>query len=440
MRPEAARLGGTMAALALLLGAGCGSEKTSAAPQSQTGAGSSALTITDAPVEARAIQRTAETTGSLLAWDEVVLSMSVPGTVTRVLVDLGDRVEAGRVVAELDGRELALLVEQAEATLRSSQESLRRARAQGDASRAGLGQIRDSRRALEAGLSRATAVLEEARVNLERSRALAERQLIAERELDAARTQYESALAQFQTAQVELDQYPDRVRAAEAQLQSELAGALVAESEIKRREAELGLARKRLSDATLRTPISGAVAKRHVNPGEFVKDNAPVVTLVRSDPLKYRGTVPESSALDVHPGQVLRLQVDAAPGRTFTGRVSRVSPAVDVANRTAVLEGEVPNPRGALKPGLFARGAVEVRREEGVPFVPEAAVSQFVGITKVFVVADGKVEERVVKLGARRDGMVEIVEGVRPGERVATSSVPRLYDGAPVTVAPASAR
>jgi len=420
----------------LFVAAGCGGDKTNAAPQRKAGTTTpQALTITTARVEAREVQRTAETTGSLLAWEEALLNTPVQGTVARLAVDLGDRVEPGQLVAELDKREFALAVEQAEAALRSAQDSVHRARAQAAASEANLRQVRESIKAWEANDNRARAALEEARANLERSRQLLQKELISQREFDAARTTYETMLAQYQTSQVERIQYPDRVRVAEAQSQSDLSAVRVAESEVKRQEAALGIAQKKLADATLRAPISGAIAKRHVNRGEFVKDNAPVFTIVRSDPLKFTGTVPEQSALVVRPGQSVQLQVDAVPGRAFAGRVTRVSPAVDVTSRTVQLEAQVPNPQSLLKPGLFARGVIEVGRDRNVAFVPEAGVSYFVGITKLFVVADGKAQERAVKVGRKQNGAVEILSGVKPGELVATSSLAQLYDGAPVTIA-----
>lgn len=424
------------ALLALLLLTGCRGEKTSAAPPKRAGAETpQTITVTAAPVAARTVQRTVETSGSLLAWEEVVLNTAVPGTVKRLLVDLGDRVEAGRVVAELDQSEFLLAVQQAQAALTAAMRQVERARAQVAAAEANLRQVRESIKAWEANDNRARAALEEARANLERNRQLRERELIAARDYDAARTQYEAMLAQWETSQVERTMYPDRVRVADAQRESDRSALQVTEAEVKQREATLGIAKKKLADATLKTPIGGAVARRHVNPGEFVRENTPLFTIVRSDPLKYSGTVPERSALEVRPGQGVRLQVDPAPGQSFEGRITRVSPAVEVANRTMALEAELPNPKGILKPGLFARGLVQIREESGVPFAPEAAVSYFVGITKVFVIADGKARERRVKAGARQAGMVEILEGVRPGEVVATSSLAQLYDGAPVRVA-----
>lgn len=426
----------------LLIAAGCSGEKSRAEPSKpqKAAAEPAALTVTTAPVEARTVQRSVETSGSLLAWEEVVLNTAVSGTVARLPVDLGDRVEPGQVVAEIDTREFALAVEQAEAALRAALNQVERARAQVAAAEANLRQVRESIKAWEANENRARAALEEARANLERSRQLLQRELIAARDFDAARTQHETMLALYQTSQVEMRQYPDRVRVAEAQLQSDRSALQVADSEVKQREAGLGIARKKMADATLKAPIGGAIAKRHVNPGEFVRENTPVFTIVRSDPLKYSGTVPERFALEVRAGQRVGLQVDPAPGKTFQGRVIRVSPAVEMVNRTVALEAELPNPQGLLKPGLFARGVVQTREEIGVPFVPEAAVSYFVGITKVFVVTDGKARERQVKPGARQAGMVEILEGVKPGERVATSSLAQLYDGAPVRISPREAK
>jgi RND family efflux transporter MFP subunit len=431
-------------AVALAAGlAGCSGERPGT-PTAATGAARAAtpapaqpaaLGVTTATVQVRDVQRSVETTGSLLAWQEVVLNTAVPGTLARLHVDLGDRVEPGQVLAELDRREFTLAVQQARATLRAAQDGLVRAHAQAEASRASAEQVRQGRASWEANLARWKAALEEAQVNLERSRRLVDAQLVAQRDLDAARTLHETALAQYRTAQVEMQQYPDKVRVVEAQLQSDLSAVRVAESEIERREAEVGTAEKKLGDATLRAPIRGAIARRHVNAGEFLKDNAAVFTIVQGDVLKYTGTVPEYAALDVRPGQVVRLQVDAAPGRMFEGRVTRVSPAVDVAHRTVGLEAEVPNPDALLKPGLFARGVAETRRDTGVAFVPEPAVSYVVGITKVFVIADGRARERTVRLGARQAGFAEVVAGVRPGEQVATSSLAQLYDGAPVTVA-----
>jgi RND family efflux transporter MFP subunit len=426
------RLLPALAFIAALVVGGCRDSSGQTPPAAPTPP--RAVTVRVATVEARTAERTVDATGSLLAWQEVVLNTSVPGTVARLLVDLGDPVRAGQVVAELDRREFELAVEQAEAEMQAAADTLRRARAQVEAARAGLQQVRDGRRALEANLARARAALAEAQAESERTRVLVDNALVARRELDVVRTQHEAARALHESAQVELTQYPDRVRVAEAQLASEESAVRVAEAELRRREAATGLARKKLTDATLRSPIDGAVARRHVNPGEFLAGNAAVYTIVQGDPLKWSGTVAEHAALQVRPGQVVRLRADTVPDRSFTGQVTRVSPAVDVSSRTALLEARVPNREGRLKPGLFARGVIALRRDTGVAFVPEAAVSYFAGITKVFVIADGTAHERTVTLGTRQDGWIEVAKGVEPGETIAASGLGQLQDGVPVTV------
>jgi len=430
----------TLLAVVLTL-SGCRSEPPAAA-QGTGGPGATprATIVTVAPVEARPLERAVDATGSLLPWQEVILNTNASGTVARLLVDLGDTVRAGQVVAELDPRESTLAVEQAEAGVGAARESLGRARAQLRAAEAQLQQVRDSRRALEASLNRSRAALEETKTNLDRMRQLVAGALVAQRELDVARTQHEVAVEQYETAQVALTQFPDRVRVAEAELESDRSAIRVTEADLRRREADLALARKRLGDVTLRAPISGAVARRHLNPGQYVTENTSVFTIVRSDPLKFTGTVPEHVALEVRPGQPVRVRVEPVPNRQFPGRVTRVSPAVDMTSRTVQVEAEVPNPEGLLKPGLFARAALVLREDADVAFVPESAVSYFAGITRVFVVADGKASERAVSLGARKDGLVEVVEGVQAGEQVATSGLGQLHDGAPVTTGPADGR
>ena len=160
--------------------------------------------------------------------------------------------------------------------------------------------------------------------------------------------------------------------------------------------------------------------------------------MVAIDPLKYAGTVPERAAPEIRAGQETRLSVDAYGTRAFPAQVTRVAPVVDVPTRTLALEARVPNGQGLLKPGFFARGAVLTRRDARVAFVPAGALAYAVGISKVFAVTNGRVQERLVRAGLREAGWVEILDGVKPGETVATSGLAQLYDGAPVTpVAPA---
>jgi RND family efflux transporter MFP subunit len=248
-----------------------------------------------------------------------------------------------------------------------------------------------------------------------------QQQLIAARDVDNARNSANVAASQLAAAKVSLAQHPDQVLAAEA--------------ELKRAQAALGIAEKRLRDTTVRSPITGLIARRHVSAGEYIKENTALFTIVVANPLKYVGSVPERHAPALKIGQPVRLSVEAHAGREFGGTVLRVAPAVDVPTRTLMLEARVPNDDGALRPGFFAKGSILTQPRATTVVVPADAVIYVAGLSKVFVVAGTAVEERLVRPGERQGSWIEIAEGVKAGEPVATSNLPSLFNGAPVAVA-----
>lgn len=427
--------------VALLAGAYSRSQAEAPAPSGTAparpgspGAGPRAIPITVARAQTRTVQRAVETSGSLLAWEEVLAKTEQSGTIAKLFADLGDRVAAGATLAEYDSREFRLTVDQARADLNAAREALARAQATVAASEASLQRVKDNLAALDADVARAQSQVEWARTELERNQQLFAKEIIAARDVDSARNQFNTAAAQLTMVKTAAAQHPDQVRVAEAQLRSDRAAVRAAEATVKQREAALGIAEKRLGDTTVKASIGGFIAKRHVSAGEFVKDNTPLFTIVITNPLKYSGTVPERQAPDLKGGQTLRLSVEAYPDKTFTGTVTRLAPAVEVATRTLAVEARVPNDGGALRPGFFAKGHVLTREDPSVVVVPSDALMNVVGLNKVFVIAEGKAQERQVRPGVRQGATLEILQGVRAGETVATSNLPSLYDGAPVTV------
>lgn len=396
----------TAFALLALAGAGC-SRDGRADTEGKAGPGKEArIAITAARVAAREIARSVEVTGTLLPFEEVVLTNEQPGTVEAVLVDLGDRVEAGQLLLRLDAREARLALLQAEANLLAAERALGRARAAAEAA--------------IATVARSRAALEEARLNRKRFEDLFAEGAVSASQRDSARTQDDMAAA--------------TLRWAEAQAESDAQAVQTAAAAVEQARAGLELARKRVEDTEVRSPMKGAVKQRLVSAGDGIREKTPMLVLVATDPLKLQGTVPERFAPEVKVGQPVAVTLEAYPGRTFRGKVSRLSPSVDPQTRTLALEALLENPDGRLKPGFFAKGQVLARTDKDVPFVPETALYTFVGVTKVFVVADGTVQERQVEAGERVDGWVEIRRGVKPGEVVATASLAALFDGAPVTV------
>jgi RND family efflux transporter MFP subunit len=197
--------------------------------------------------------------------------------------------------------------------------------------------------------------------------------------------------------------------------------------------ARVALAHKTLADTTVRAPFNGLVAERLVSVGDYVTKGMKVAVVVRVNPLRVQLTVPEQFVSAVKAGATVTFQVDAFPGREFTGTVRYVSPALEANRRALTVEAVVPNQSGDLKPGLFATARIEQPEKTPAVMVPADAVQTTAGTSRVYVVNGDKVEERIVTTGEQVNAQVEIATGLKAGEKVATKNVAQLFDGAKVS-------
>ncbi|MGE5698793.1 MAG: efflux RND transporter periplasmic adaptor subunit [Deltaproteobacteria bacterium] len=397
-------IGATALVAAAVLGMACASCQREA-PAARGGTGAKAQEPRPVRVAAVAegkLPRTVVVTGTLAADEEIAAGFKVAGRVSEVAVDLGSRVRKGQVLARLDPTDFRIRVEQAEAALRQV--------------RAGLGLIPDGtddrvdpeKTAL---VREARAVLTEASLNRERMAQLREKDLIARAEFDAAVSRFMVAEGRYQAA---VEDVRNR-----QELLSE-------------RRSSLSLARQQLADAVLHAPIDGAVRERRASVGEFLAAGAPVVQLVRIHPLRLRVAVPERDAAAVRIGQPVRVRPEGASAE-HSGRVVRLSPAIQEQNRTLVVEAEVANNEGRLRPGSFARAEIVVEPDRAAVLVPATAIVTFAGIEKVFGVKDGLAVEKRIRTGRRSGDRVEVLEGLASGEQVVVEPG-NLAGGLPVTV------
>jgi RND family efflux transporter MFP subunit len=336
---------------------------------------------------------TVTATGTLAAEDQVVLNTKVAGRLRDLPVDLGSVVEEGQVVATLDLRDFELRVAQAKTALAQARARLG---LPGDGTGDGTG---DDVRTEDASLVRqAKAVLEQARLTRGRMSELHRDGIVAKSELDTAEADYRVAEARYNEAMEEV-----RGRAA-----------LVAE-----RRTQLHIAEQQLADATLRAPFDGAVRERHLSIGGYLDVGAPVLTIVKMHPLRLRLAVPERDASHVALGQTVEVRVEG--GRASArGTVKRLSPAVDEATRTVMIEAEVPNEQDALRPGAFATAEIVVDPDAPAVLVPASTVVTFAGVSKVLGIADGRVVEKRIRVGRRAGERVEVLDGVSAGDALIT--------------------
>ena len=339
------------------------------------------------PATQESVPRTVIVSGTLAAEEQVVLGVKVAGRLSELAVDLGTRVKKGQIVARIDPGDYRLRVEQAVAALQQARARLG-LKPDGADDRVDVEQT--------ALVRQARAVLDEAKLTRERSDRLWEQSLIA-------RSQVDAAVAALQVAEGRYQDAIEEVRNRQAVLAQ--------------RRSELEIARQQLADTALVSPIDGAVGQRQAAVGEYLAPGAPVATLVRVHPLRLRVAVPERYAATVQVGQPVRLTVEG-DATQHTGRVARLSPAIQEQNRTLTIEAEIPNERGVLRPGSFARATIVTLAAQAVVMVPASAIVTFAGIEKVITVQDGKSVERRVQTGRKDGARVEIVSGLAAGEPV----------------------
>ena len=338
-------------------------------------------------------------------------------------VDVGDTAVPGAVLLEIDPADYRLAV--AEARLARDAEL----------ARLGLTDLPADALDVEAvpTVRKARLSLENANTRFQMRQDLFERKVLAKEEYDLSETEYKVAEATH--------------RDAVTQAQAVLATARL-------RQAALDTAEQRLRDCRLvvpappgweawaavvgpgASPVRYTVARRYVSEGQRVV-SMPVTDafrLVIDVALKLKADVPERYTAEVAVGQPVAIRVDAYPGRTFAGRVARISPAVDPRSRTFAVQIDVPNLDDRLRPGGFARAEIRTGTDAAVPVVPADSVVTFAGVTKIFVIDDGTARPIEVDLGRREGEAVEVIGDVPAGAVVITSGHSQLVAGSPVKV------
>jgi membrane fusion protein (multidrug efflux system) len=203
-------------------------------------------------------------------------------------------------------------------------------------------------------------------------------------------------------------------------------------AELQANEARVALKREALSKTQLKAPFDGIAGLREVSVGEVVSPGQALMQVVAIDPIKVDFRVPELYVGVVKPGQSLSITLDAFPGERFAGEVYAVDPQIDVRGRSILIRATIPNPDGRLRPGLFARVELTLERFANAISVPEEAIVPQGEKQMVFRIKEGKAQMVPVQLGIRREAMVQVLEGLQPGDVVVTAGQIKLRPGAAV--------
>lgn len=208
-----------------------------------------------------------------------------------------------------------------------------------------------------------------------------------------------------------------------------------AENNYKVAQAEVELMQARIAKMTVRAPFSGTIGLRQVSIGDYVKEGQDVVNLESLDPLKVDFRVPETALSLVKDGQTLQITLDALPDKAYDGRVYAINPLIDANGRSIVIRAQVPNKDGRLRPGMFARVRLFTSGLRDTMVVPEESLFPVGDDKYVYKVVDGKAARQRIEIGARREGKVEVTNGLTPQDVVVTAGVIKLREGVAVRIA-----
>lgn len=373
--------------------------------------------VTVAAVETRTVKRTIAVVGTLFGFEEFVVTPKVEGRVLSIAREVGDRIEPGTPLLELDPTDYRLAVEEAQ---RSVDQEL---------AKLGVSQPPNEDFNVDElpSLVRAKLLVENAQRRFDREKRLAATSA-------STREAYEQLESELKIANATLQQVRLDVKATLAAVKHRMA--VLAQA--KQKLAETQVTAPRLPDvaAALKMPKELVVSRRMVAVGDMVRafPSTPVFHLVMDATLKLRATVPERYSAKIRTQQPIELRVEAFPTEVFPAKVSRINPTVDPQSRTFEIEALVPNTDHRLKPGGFTKADILTDRESESLTAPLESVVTFAGVNKVFVVRDGKAHEVEVSIGVRGRGWVELLGELHAGDQLVTSGHSQLADGTTVRV------
>ena len=316
--------------------------------------------------------------GSLRAKQQVEVMPKVTGRVERVLVDVGDAVKEGQLIAELDGDEVEQQVFRAEASLAVA----------------------------DATIAQRQAEMANAKADQARGQKLFSDGLVSVQSQDSLET---------------------RVRVVESQLK-------LAEAQVRQAQADLAELKIRQQQTQIVSPLTGWVGRRYVDVGALVNPNSPIVNVLDLTSMITEVKVPEDHLANLKAGNRAFVAIDALGGKTVEGRVARMAPMLDAATRSGSVQVEIPNSGGQLKAEMSARIQMEMGTEHRAVLVPRDAVVIRGEQTGVNVLEGGQVRFQKIETGVSTDHGVEVLAGLNPGTTIVTRGSQGLQDGARVEV------
>lgn len=449
---------GMILAAAVLL-SGCGKSASADADANANKANDKTVTVAAAKAQTRPVGSYLQATGSLLADDSSDVASQVSGQVFATPIDVGAFVGQGAVIIQLNTRDAELRLQQAQAGEEQSLAALNQAKARLGLADGGkfdpnsVPEVLSAYQNYQASISQirtAEANLANTEAQLKLALDTARRYGNLARTGDASQllfTQYKSQAEQVQTqvnaarenvktlqsqSQASRRQYEVAINTAKQNNQ----GIESAEANLRNARAQTAIAQKAVADATIRAPFAGFISERKVSAGEYITPSTPVVTLVRTNPIKLNLQIPEAETSKAQVGASVSITVSAYTDRSFAGRVTAVKPSLEAASRAVVVEAQIENGENLLRPNMFATGRLLQPGGDNGVFIPKTAVieDRNTNSRRVYVIVEGTAKLVVIQTGEEENDLVRVTNGLEGTETVATTNLNQLFDGVPVNV------
>jgi RND family efflux transporter MFP subunit len=463
---------------ASLFSAACGGTSTSGNggnrqqnSNSEDKAEGAPIQVSTTKVVARDVPAFIQSTGSFIADETSDVAPKVAGKVVNVYVNVGEFIGQGSNIAKIDDKDARLQLVEAEASVKQAIAAVRQAEArlglspngtfnastipEVRAANANVEQVQAEVRQTEIGIQEAEVNLKQAEVNLrqaevneQRYRELVESgdvamityeqyrtardaaraaRDVARTARDSARTTRETALTRVNNAKQQLAAIINTARQNNQAIKS-------AEANVEAARTQVATAQQAVADTVVRAPFAGFVSQRQIAVGEFVTSSNPIITLMKTNPIKIQMKVTEADVPQVGIGRGVSVEVSAFKDRKFAGVVTAINPELDTASRSATVEAQIENSANQLRSGMF--GTARINREGGSTgvFVPKSAIylDQSTQAYRAFVIVENVAKLRVLQLGTEENDTVQILSGLNADELVATSNLEQLYEGARV--------
>jgi len=416
----------TLALISLVLLSACSGQKEVAAAGA---APPKPIAVETVQAATRTVPAAFEVTGTFAADETSDIAPLVAGRVIATPVNVGDFVKQGQVVCELDHADAQLRLDQTKAQLEAAKAALLQSQSriglkpEGTYDPSALPEVA----AAKANYESAQAQAKQAAADSKRYENLVATGDISRSAFEKARTAQDTAEAQAHAARQQYEAALNAARQSWYIVENSQAGLQAAKS-------QLAQAEKGLADTTIRAPFDGYITARPAAAGQYMGLTNKVATMVRIGTLKLQLQTPEQRGAQVTLGMTVVARVSAFPDRDFTGKVTAVNPSVDPASRIFVLEARFDNPKAELKPGMFATARVMLPGGETGIFIPKSAVlrDKTTDSYQVFVVENQTAHLHVVLTSPADNDTVRVTSGLTGAERLATTHLTELYDGAKV--------